>query len=363
LLLRITSDGKTAVIDQESLEALEKHEKHLEDWLSLNLDRLIDRIQLWTIKQERPAKSEADIVALDSEGNTYIFELKRGEARHRAVGQLFNYWTAIAEMKYDELQKFARDHYKKETLDLSFEHYKHFNLTRKIENEKFNKDSRLIVVAEKANENLWKMIAFLRERYKVPIGFVKYETYRLQAGTANEIVVHFDTADVSELLNQITGEDESLLGEVYEESGERYFWYNTDKEHLEPQSIHADVFKMDIAATYGPPSYGEKLTNAKKGDWVFAYANGEGIRAYGKVIEKWNGKNAAGATKSITHNKKEEYHLPVHWEKVLTKENAIKPDEIRALGYNNFRGTFRRIYNIQFSKKLKDEISSRQPSN
>ena len=164
------------------------------------------------------------------------------------------------------------------------------------------------------------------------------------------------------MLNQITGEDESLYGEVYDESGERYFWYNTDKEHLKPHSIHDNVFKMDVAATYGAPSYGEKLAPAHKGDWVFAYANGEGVRAYGKVVEKWNGKNVVDAAKSITKYKNEEYHLPVRWEKVLTKENAVKPDEIRVLGYNNFRGTFRRIYDLKFARKLKDEITSRKPT-
>ena len=358
-LLKITSGGETTVVDKESLASLEKHEKHLETWLSENLDRLMDGVQLWTIKQEQPAQSEADVVALDNEGNTYIFELKRGEAGHHAVGQLFHYWTAIAEMKYDELQTFARRHYKRENLDLSYEHYKHFNLKKRVEMEKFNRESRLIVVAEKANDNLWKMIAFLRERFKIPIGFVKYETYRLQVGNTDELVVHFDTSDANDLLNLITGEDESLLSEVYEGSGERFFWYNTNKDHLSSQDLHDHVFKMEIAATYGAPSYGEKLASANKGDWVFAYATSEGIRAYGKVTEKWDRKNAVEAAKSVTKDRSTEYRLPVHWEKVLTKENAVKPDEIRALGYSNFRGTFRRVYDIEFAGKLKREIDSR----
>lgn len=74
MLLKITSKGESYVIDKEPLESLGKHEKHLEKWLSKNLERLIDGMQLWTIHEERPAQSEADIIALDDAGNTFIIE-------------------------------------------------------------------------------------------------------------------------------------------------------------------------------------------------------------------------------------------------------------------------------------------------
>ena len=218
----------------------------------------------------------------------------------------------------------------------------------------------MLVVAEKANENLWKIISFLRDRFRIPLGFVKFETYRLKAANSDELVIHFDTSDADMLLNQITGEDETLLGEIYEQSKDRYFWYNTDKDHLDPSDIHDKVFKLEVAATYGPAKYGEKLASAHKGDYIFAYANGEGIRAFGRATGEWNGKSASDASKTVTDDPGSEYHLPVNWEMVLTKENAIRPDEIRALGYNNFRGTFRRIYDTEFTKKLRREIDARQ---
>ena len=350
MLLKITSKGESYVIDKEPLESLGKHEKHLEKWMSKNLERLIDGIQLWTIHEERPAQSEADIIALDDAGNTFIFELKRGEAGHRAVGQLFNYWTAIAEMKYDKLQERARRHYKNENLDLAYEHFNFFNLKKAIDKEKFNKESRLLVVAEKANENLWNMIAFLRSRFSVPLGFVKYEIYRLKKGKNEELVLHFDTSDANELLNEITGEEEAVVEELYEDK-KRYFWYNTNKEHLDPPESHDKVFDMDVAATYGPKIFGEKLASSAKGDHIFAYANGEGIRAYGIVTGKWSGEPVGSEEKAVTKDRRE-YHLPMRWEIVLKQDDAIRPDEIRALGYSNFRGTFRRIRNPEFAKKL-----------
>lgn len=354
MLLRISSKGNN-VIDKEPLESLGKYEKDLENWMANHLHLLLDGYELWTIHQERPAKREADIIALDNEGNTFIFELKRGEADHQAVGQLFDYWTTVAQMKYDELERIARRHYKRDDLELYWEHYKKFNLKKRLGKTEFNQDSRLLVVAERANENLWNLISFLRGRFKIPIAFIKFDVYRLKG---DELVLHFDTTDASELLDRITGEEEVMAEELYEDQ-EKYFWYNTNKEYLDPPSLHQKVFKIGVVATYGPKIFGEKLAQATKGDHVFAYANGEGIRAYGRITRKWNGKNVGAKEKTVRKDRRE-YHLPVDWEIVLLKKDAMRPDEIRALGYNNFRGTFRRIRNTEFAEKLQREMDSRR---
>lgn len=358
MLLKITLGGETSVIEEEPLETLEKYEKHLELWLSKNLDRLMDGIRLWTIHREKQGKSEPDVVALDDRGNTFIFELKRGKADYEAVGQLFNYWSTIAKMDYDNLLKMGARYHNRSDFNLSIEHSKYFGLKKPLEKEKFNKESRLIAVSEEADASLLNIITFLRENYRVPLSFVRYKTYRMKEGSNDELIIHFDNADTDKLLNQITGEDAIVDSEVYDDNAERFFWYNTDKDHLDYPSEHDKIFKIGVAATYGPASYGEKLASAKKGDKVFAYANGEGIRAYGTVAEKWNGKSIPETGEAAIRNFPQ-YHLPVDWERVLDKEKAIRPDEIRARGYNNFRGTFRRIYNPEFVNELKKEINSR----
>lgn len=354
MLLKISSEGKPDIIEKEPLESLGKYEKDLENWLSQRLDLLLDGYQLWAIHQERPARSEADIIALDDEGNTFILELKRGKADHQAVGQLFNYWTTVAKMNYKDLERIARKHYGNGELELCWKHRQKFNLKKPIEKEKFNQESRLFVVAERTNENLWDMITFLRSRFKIPIAFIKFDVYRL----GDELVIHFDTSDASELLDEITGEEAVSAEELYEDR-ERYFWYNTNKQHLDLLNFqHEEVFKLGVAATYGPRIYGEKLTQAKKGDHVFAYTNGEGIRAYGKVTQKWNGKKVGSGEEAVTRGWNE-YHLPVSWEIVVSKKDAISPDEIRYLGYSNFRGTFRRIRDTEFAKNVRKMIESR----
>jgi hypothetical protein len=352
MLLKISSEGRPDIIEKESLGSLGKIEKDLENWMSKRLDLLLDNYQLWTIHQERPAKREADIIALDDQGNTFIFELKRGTADHKAVGQLFNYWTMIAKMKYEDLEQKAREYYQQNQLELRWEHRKEFNLTRPFEEKEFNQKSHLFVVAETSNENLWDMIKFLRGRFQIPIAFIKFDVYRL--GT--ETIIHFDTSDATELLNEITGEAETQQEELYKDE-ERYFWYNTNSHNLEPEQ-HGKTFELKVAATYGPRIYGEKLARAEIGDHVFAYSNSEGIRAYGIVTGKWNGRKV-GIDEQAVRSDRKEYHLPTEWKVVLSKEESIPPDVIRSFGYNNFRGTFRRIWNAKFARELKKLIESK----
>ena len=69
-----------------SLNDLGKIEKDLESILSINMfDTLFEDNPLLTIFQERPRQPEPDIVALDQEGNTVIFELKRTIAHDDAL--------------------------------------------------------------------------------------------------------------------------------------------------------------------------------------------------------------------------------------------------------------------------------------
>jgi hypothetical protein len=63
-------------------------EKELEDLLAENLwDVLFEGNELMPILQERAWQAEADIYALDRQGDLFIFELKRDDAGGGAVNQ------------------------------------------------------------------------------------------------------------------------------------------------------------------------------------------------------------------------------------------------------------------------------------
>ncbi|MBD3228275.1 MAG: hypothetical protein GF329_08795 [Candidatus Lokiarchaeota archaeon] len=352
MLLKISSDtGK--ILQQYSLSDLNKKEVDLENWMANHLTILIKNLSVWKIGQETPSKREADIIALDEEGNTCIFELKRESADYRSIGQIFSYYADIATMDYTKLEEIAREHYDEKDLDLAARHYIEFNLSKPLDQNEFNSKSYLFVVAEKASDRLWNIIDFLRTRYNIPIGFIQFEVFNED----ENILVYFDCLDAEKMIGEYDYPEE-----IDRDDKEVYFWYNTDNENEKVGNKHDEIFNLSVAATYGRIKYGEKLKRATIGDHVFAYANKEGIRAYGVVTGEWNCKEVEKDTKRVT-SEHPEYHLPVEWKIVLSKKHAIKIDEIRQMGYQGFRGTFRRIRDREFIDRLLNRIRSRNSLN
>lgn len=88
------------------LSAIGKLEKDLENILANHLlDMLFEDAPLMTIFQERQRQSEADLYALDQNGDLVIFELKRGTVIEDAVRQLLGYAQDAGQWTFKELQK------------------------------------------------------------------------------------------------------------------------------------------------------------------------------------------------------------------------------------------------------------------
>src|ERR1035438_4053833 len=84
-------------------------EKELEDLLAKSLwDVLFEGNELLPIFQERSWQPEADIYALNRQGDLIIFELKRENADHGAVHQVLRYCEKASRLGYEELQKKLR---------------------------------------------------------------------------------------------------------------------------------------------------------------------------------------------------------------------------------------------------------------
>ncbi len=81
-------------------------EKELEDLLAQNLwDVLFESSQLMPIFQERSWQPEADIYALNEQGDLVIFELKRAHADGGAVHQALRYCEKAGRYSYEKLEE------------------------------------------------------------------------------------------------------------------------------------------------------------------------------------------------------------------------------------------------------------------
>ena len=138
-------DGKFSSLDPQPFRGLPL-EKELEDLLAQNLfDVLFEERNLMPIFQERAWQEEADIYALDRDGNLVIFELKRDGAGAGAIHQALRYCEKAGQFEYDYLQNILRTNTKDDSADLQEEHRLNFELEHPLSRSEFNRDQRLIV--------------------------------------------------------------------------------------------------------------------------------------------------------------------------------------------------------------------------
>ena len=180
-------------LDKESAEALEpipfkdlsafrKKEENIEAILADNLfDILFEAAQLLPIFRERPRQPEADLYALNEEGDLIIFELKRGLAGADAVQQLLRYTQEAGQWTYnilaDKYKSFAAYNSLGES-DLQKAHQDAFQLERPLMPNQFNRRQHLRVIGNAADEKLIKVVDYWK-RQNLSINFVPYRIYEI----------------------------------------------------------------------------------------------------------------------------------------------------------------------------------------
>jgi len=141
-------------LDFEQADALEKQ---LEDLIANHLlEVLYEGAPLLPIFQERRRQEEADIYALDRNGDLVVFELKRAGAGRGALEQLLCYVEKAGSWNYFVLnQKFAEylSKRKGKVSELREIHCETFGLKEPLEDDQFNKKQKMYVVANSAEDS------------------------------------------------------------------------------------------------------------------------------------------------------------------------------------------------------------------
>ena len=98
----IAYDNKAKRISPEVLNITEKH---IEDYIANNIKEVLPTIDLMTIFQERKWQEEPDIIAMNGQGDLYIFELKRIQSNEDNILQLLRYAQNMGLMNIQKLTK------------------------------------------------------------------------------------------------------------------------------------------------------------------------------------------------------------------------------------------------------------------
>jgi len=159
---------------------LQRTEKDLENLLATHLlDVLFEGAPLLPIFQERQLQSEADLYAVNREGDLVIFELKRGVAGEDAVLQAIGYTQRAGRWVYAELDRRYQVYLKKggfSAVELREAHKDAFQLGSPLEPINFNRRQHLYVVGNAANEALIDAIDYWKSQ-GLSVEFLPYRIY------------------------------------------------------------------------------------------------------------------------------------------------------------------------------------------
>lgn len=121
-----------------------------------------------------------DILAIDSEGNLQVIELKKNKTPRDVVAQIIDYASWVQNLSYSEILNIYEDKNNKK-LEEAFDEKFGFNLP-----DKFNSLPNLIIVASEMDSHTERIISYLSENYDVPINIV---FFRYFTDNNNEYIV------------------------------------------------------------------------------------------------------------------------------------------------------------------------------
>jgi hypothetical protein len=239
-------------------------EKRLEDWI-LNDASLLGMDDMLIIgRQVQTGFGRIDLLALDSEANCIVLELKRDRTPREVVAQILEYATWVKDLGYDDLARIAQE-FLKQDLQNAFKNA--FDIPVP---EDVNLNHSLVIVASALDESSERIIGYLSER-SLNINAVFFNFFM---DTGNEYLGRAWLKDPIEALERTESKKRAPW------SG---FWFVNvgEGEHRNWD----DNLKYGYLAAGQGEKYSRALTRLKEGDKIFAYMKGRGYVGFGEVTK------------------------------------------------------------------------------
>lgn len=306
-------------------------EKDLENLISNNIQDFISSNDLMPIFTERVRQEEPDILALDRNGDLYIFKLKRWSGKQENLLQVLRYGQIYGKSTYEELNYLYSKYQHNSNVNLMNDHSFYFGKSKfeLMSEEDFNKKQHFLIVTNGVDQETIESIIYWKNN-GLNIDAIIYWVFEIK----NEYYIEFNM--YSQIKDFLEYENNCYVLNTNKKSNEKY--------------TNEMLFEQKAAAYY--PGWREKIQKFQKGDTVFLYENGAGIRAYGSATGVLNKKDCDG-------NKDYEYYMNLDNFTILDQPlSASKMKEITGHGFN-FRQTLFSI-SEEDSKLIIDYSKSKQ---
>ena len=265
MIYRIPKTGKQPpkAIDVSTLKEQGWSEKDLENYLSEHLKDLVGS-DLMVIDQSSPWQPDVDLLALDSEGDLWFFELKAVRSSSDNLLQVLRYSQSYSDLSIDDLssifEKFTGDSTR--SLAVAFCEYFGYASPSSVQEwgAKIGRKHHLVVVTDGADDDTIGAVNHW-QRHGLDIALWPYRVY---AGDKDSFRL-----ELPELY---------IRGHRISTSVPGIFLVNTNRTHQPMSEPHMLQHGVALATS---PKWMRKINRISAGSRVLLYGNGTGILAVG----------------------------------------------------------------------------------
>ncbi|GGI19152.1 hypothetical protein [Oxalicibacterium faecigallinarum] len=270
------------------------------------LDRLFPDDKLILLTQSRAWQEEPDLMAIDKDGNLFIFELKVWESRSDNLLQVLRYGQLFGNAKYADLDSWYRK-FNGDSQSLEAVHASRFGVS--LPREAFNTKQTFVVITNGLDRRTREAARYWRS-----CGLdVRPWVYRVYDGAPEEMLLEMSAFRVGD--------------NPYEDLAEGYYILNTNISNT--QEDHDDMVANGKAAAYFDP-WKFKIERLVRGDVVFLYQSGVGIVGVGEA----DGQLQKQAYQGDPKHKDEEYFMMLNrFERVSPPLTAAEIKSITGINH------------------------------
>ena len=239
-------------------------EQRLEDWVVK--DPSILGIDVLLIGRQVTAANNAriDLLAIDSDGNLVVLELKRGKTPRDVIAQALDYASWVKDLTYDQIELITQEFTGKSLSQAFSEHYD-FPVPQTV-----NTTHSMVILASELDDSSERIVQYLAEQYKVPINVLFFTFFEAASG---EFVGRAWLKDPEELQRTQARNQAPWSGYYFVNVGESEY-RNWD-----------DCRKYGFVSAGNGERYGNAMKKLKPDDLIFAYMKGLGYVGFGVVTQ------------------------------------------------------------------------------
>lgn len=244
-------------------EALDD-EQRLEDWVIkdpsiLGIDVLLIGRQVTTTTGGR-----IDLLAIDSEANLEVLELKRNKTPREIVAQALDYASWVNDLSYEQIEAITKDFTGKPLAQAFSDHFG-FPIPQTV-----NSTHSMVILASELDDSSERIVQYLAKEYEVLINVLFFTFFKTAAG---EFIGRAWLKDPEEMQERTQRKQAPWSG---------YYFVNVGDGECRNWD---DCRKYGFLSAGQGEKYGNAMKKLKPDDLVFGYMAGIGYVGFGKVTQ------------------------------------------------------------------------------